>query len=655
MRKRFHELSRSQKNRRLKALRQRFIIETDDPNNNVQAVEPESEPTETIEPGPAKLHSQPIYNNNDAISDTEYNNYDDREQHQDILRQQLAKWALLFNITHTALNNLLRILKEGGLHDLPLDARTLLFTPTKTDIIQMHPSGSYFHYGLENSLRDQLRLMGTKYTDTSISININIDGLPLSKSTNSQLWPILGEIFPRVCEPFVIGAYHGRTKPASVQEFLETFINEFKKLQNDGFVYLNRKYSVSLRAIICDSPARAFVTATKGHNAYFGCNKCTVEGDYRNHRMLFLELDAPLRTDEDFVNRVDEDHHIGNSPFQAAGVAMVTQFPLDYMHLSCLGVTKKLILLWKRGHHRARLSAAKINELSQDLIALTEWIPAEFQRKPRGIDEVDRWKATEFRLFLIYLGIVLVGKYMPESYALNFYALNCAMRILSHSEDCVRNNKFAEELLIYFVDECKDLYGEECAIFNIHSMIHLPRDAAKFGPIDSFSAFSFENFMQKVKKRIRKGEKTLSQLHRRIVEEKNCNSTVLRTLTMEEPILVRKNKKQLLMECSASYDKLMFPNFVISILKKADSYCYLRNSNIMLVTFIGKRNNKPILIGKVLRNPKNFPNYPCVSSNVGIFIGNEWSNLQMVESKNVVAKAMALPFNGSMCFLSLLH
>lgn len=124
---------------------------------------------------------------------------------------------------------------------------------------------------------------------------------------------------------------------------------------------------------------------------------------------------------------------------------------------------------------------------------------------------------------------------------------------------------------------------------------------------------------------------------------------------MEEPILVRKNKKQLLMECSASYDKLMFPNFVISILKKADSYCYLRNSNIMLVTFIGKRNNKPILIGKVLRNPKNFPNYPCVSSNVGIFIGNEWSNLQMVESKNVVAKAMALPFNGSMCFLSLLH
>jgi hypothetical protein len=130
---------------------------------HVQAVE--LEPTKTIEPGPAKLHL-PSYNNNNAdtsssmqiiiiISDTEYNYHDDRhdEQHQDTLRQQLAKWVLLFNITHTALNNLLRILKEGQLHNLPLDARTLLFTPTKTNIVQMHPLGSYFRYGFVKRIR----------------------------------------------------------------------------------------------------------------------------------------------------------------------------------------------------------------------------------------------------------------------------------------------------------------------------------------------------------------------------------------------------------------------------------------------------------------------------------------------------------------------
>jgi hypothetical protein len=58
---------------------------------------------------------------------------------------------------------------------------------------------------------------------------------------------------------------------------------------------------------------------------------------------------------------------------------MVTQFSLDYIHLSCLGITKKLILLWKCGHYCAKLSAAEIYELLQYLIALTEWIPVELQ------------------------------------------------------------------------------------------------------------------------------------------------------------------------------------------------------------------------------------------------------------------------------------
>lgn len=125
------------------------------------------------------------------------------------------------------------------------------------------------------------------------------------------------------------------------------------------------------------------------------------------------------------------------------------------------------------GHYNVRLSAAKMNELSRDLIALREWIPVEFQRKLKSVDEVDRWKATEFRLFLLYLGITLVDKYLPQPYAVHFYALNCALRILSHPEDCIRNNVFAKELLIYFINGCKDLYGEDTVIFNIHNLIFL--------------------------------------------------------------------------------------------------------------------------------------------------------------------------------------
>jgi len=74
----------------------------------------------------------------------------------------------------------------------------------------------------------------------------------------------------------------------------------------------------------------------------------------------------------------------------------------------------------------------------------------------------------------------------------------------------------------------------------------------------------------------------------------------------------------------------------------------------MWVNFIGEKNNKPILVGKTLLNPANFPNYPCQSSNIQIVIGNEWSNQQSVELENV-GKAMGLPFNGSMYFILLRH
>lgn len=54
------------------------------------------------------------------------------------------------------------------------------------------------------------------------------------------------------------------------------------------------------------------------------------EGTYSNrHIMLFLNSNAPLRTDENFNNRIQEDHHTRVSPFESIQLSMVSQFPLD--------------------------------------------------------------------------------------------------------------------------------------------------------------------------------------------------------------------------------------------------------------------------------------------------------------------------------------
>ena len=103
---------------------------------------------------------------------------------------------------------------------------------------------------------------------------------------------------------------------------------------------------INLIGIVCDASARSFITCTKGHSGYFGCPKCTVEGDYLG-RMSFPEVDAPLRSNESFRGRHQSEHHLGYSPLEdILDFDIVQQIPLDYMHLVCLGVVKKMINLW---------------------------------------------------------------------------------------------------------------------------------------------------------------------------------------------------------------------------------------------------------------------------------------------------------------------
>ena len=77
-------------------------------------------------------------------------------------------------------------------------------------------------------------------------------------------------------------------------------------------------------------------------------------------------MDAPLRTDYNFRNRVNEDHHLlGISKFEETDIDMVSQFPVEYMHLVCLGVVKKIIKLWIKGW---RLNESKLLKFGHKMI-----------------------------------------------------------------------------------------------------------------------------------------------------------------------------------------------------------------------------------------------------------------------------------------------
>lgn len=118
---------------------------------------------------------------------------------------------------------------------------------------------------------------------------------------------------------------------------------------------------------------------------------------------------------------------------------MITQFPLDYLHLVLLGACKKLLLLWLKGHTISRLSVTSVNKISNMMIFLREYVPSEFQRKSRSLIELPFWKGTEYLLFLLYLGTLVLINVIPKEFYYHFNVLSCAIRILCTPQDCLQN------------------------------------------------------------------------------------------------------------------------------------------------------------------------------------------------------------------------
>jgi len=162
----------------------------------------------------------------------------------------------------------------------------------------------------------------------------------------------------------------------------------------------------------------------KSHGGYFGCDKCTQEGEWCG-KVIYPETTATLRKDVHFDEMADDHHHLGPSALSSLPIGMVSGFPLDYMHLVCLDVMRRLLLCWLKGPLVVRLCARKVEQPSQNLIRMIPFIPREFSRKPRSVSDVLRWKATELRQFLLYTGPVALLNVLPESLYQNFLAFFC--------------------------------------------------------------------------------------------------------------------------------------------------------------------------------------------------------------------------------------
>lgn len=242
------------------------------------------------------------------------------------MADELRQFAIRNKMSHCVLTDLLHIL-QPLCPELPLHAKSLLKTPRKTTCKRQLDNGAYIHFGIKTYL--QLFYASNIFETNVIKMSFNIDGLPLFKSSSITFWPI--------------------------------------------------------HSFVCDAPAHAFIKCVKSPGGYSCCDKCTVEGDYINKRVIFNSMSSPARTDELFLLQNDEEHHVGTSPLTGLNIGMGSKFPIDYMHSLCLGVMKKLLTSWVNGPLNVRLASTSVKRISTSLERNSKFFTSEFNRKSRSL------------------------------------------------------------------------------------------------------------------------------------------------------------------------------------------------------------------------------------------------------------------------------
>ncbi|XP_052890163.1 uncharacterized protein LOC128298448 [Anopheles moucheti] len=224
-------------------------------------------------------------------------------------------WALVNNETHWSINMVLQLFRRAGVR-VPRSAGTLLRTKrhASSEIAELG-GGHYWYNGFEKTLLSYFRYDAPPVEQ--FTLTLSVDGLPLHRSGAMQFWPILFAVDELPAAPVMTAAiYCGLTKPTSIEMYLRPAINELNGLLRNGMLLNGKHITVKVRAIVADTPARAFVKGVAGHTGYWSCQKCTVRGTYnrQGHTMVFPYERAPKRTDQSFRDNVPAGHRKGDTP-----------------------------------------------------------------------------------------------------------------------------------------------------------------------------------------------------------------------------------------------------------------------------------------------------------------------------------------------------
>lgn len=387
------------------------------------------------------------------------------------------------------------------------------------------------------------------------------------------------------------------------------------------------------------------------YNGKHGCLKCTVEGEYshESNTVVFPRFDCPKRTNEDFRAKKYGQHHKTDSPLLELPIDMVDDFVVgDALHLLDLGIMKRFLNGWRDGKFKKYTKWS-----SQDITMVTNFLtacktPREIHRSVRGLDHLSFWKGSEYRTFLYYLSFIILKHVLRSDAYQHFLCFFCAITI------CSNKNYFhfldlADSLLNCFLEHFRDIYGECYMTSNVHNLSHIVEEVKKFGILQSFSAYPFENQLYSLKRMIRQGNKPLEQAAKRISEKIDSDLQSFKTDDLKSPFVMSNKNMKL--------QVLRLQGFILSP-RKEDKWFLETENHIVETVSIDSDDDGIVIYGNCIEPVGDVFETPIKSSYLNIYkckIRNMNKTRRLYRVHEIKCKLISISYGSTIYFVPLLH
>ena len=358
-----------------------------------------------------------------------------------------------------------------------------------------------------------------------ITIQLNIDGLEVSKSSNSSLYPVMiivNELPPHLRQRNMIVPFLFR-KHDSVDftdSLLKTLVQELNSLFLNGVLwedlngFIHRTQVVSF-CVCTDSMMKFKLLGIKSPSGYSSCPNCLESGNYlckgKAGSLCFpprIDMESRLVMAEPRTIAGAESGQDGQvfSPVLASlngiGDKLFECTAIDQLHSIFEGNLKsltKMIFFSKDVSVQIRRKRLDVARTIMEKIKPPHFL----ERGIRPLEDYKHWKAHEWRAYFFYVllpllhGLVHKEVMRPEqAQHLELYIV--AIGLLNGERITSTDVEVAKGLLEKFVMNLDTFYHIGAWTHNMHLTLHLADMVQYLGPLWGVSMFVFEGYNRTV-------------------------------------------------------------------------------------------------------------------------------------------------------------